>query len=51
MANNYYVLEDGQMYGPMTFRDAVNWRYNIDTDKIQCEILKVVIDQFGNEVK
>lgn len=52
MVNNYYVLlEGGRCDGPYTFKEAMIERTKMETFGIYCEILKVVVDVNGKEVK
>lgn len=46
---NYYVYTwDGVILGPMTFKEATaNW----ESAAVPCEILKVVINADGKQVK
>lgn len=53
MAYNYYVLVTGtrRLEGPLSFKEAMRRKTEYDIFGEMTQILKIVVDELGKEVK
>lgn len=53
MAYNYYVLVTGtrRLEGPLSFKEAMHRKSEYDIFSEMTQILKIVVDESGKEVK